>query len=790
MALKDFDFKGFLLARGERVGLYTAGGIGLLIVLLSLFWPGKGLFSASPKGTADKIQEGAKTGMTRLATAAPSESEIKELVTVPDELKKQSSLVPLDPDEYRLSGEIFAARDVKSNKRRNPSVLVPDEFLAQVVPAQISSFMTNVEGDTVRYGILTGKGGKPGGPGGFDPFKIADNMYGPGRGSGGPGGPGGPGGRGMGPGGYGMGAPPGYQRGTGNMFGSGGEKPGTGPFGSGGDEKREIKYETKENLASVPKENYARDLTPRQIAIVAGSFPYRAQVEEFKKALRLADAAAVLNEVVAEKDADGNPQQKQAFRFMGFDVQRKAYGRDGKPIGDWADLDLGPKSDYAGLVLAVLKEFAPEDQRIRALLVRNLYLPKPVQVPDKEHPATSGGKPYPNVAGQLPKIQATLKELEEKAATAVAQQTPAKADEGFNPFGDENPTAGAGTGYQMAPQFDPRKVKEGTKAQEAWKPPEYSVFRFLDVTVQPGQTYEYRVRLRMANPNYDKPENVADVNLTKEKELTSVWQDVKGPDGHMLRVTVPSDLLFYAVDEKLEHGKDYKGLNPDARPGADQAVVQAHRWVDNYYLGAGRGKAHFPVGDWVIGERLFAYRGEYAGQDASAHLPIWEATQSKFVLAGRPPARGKDQRPTVPVSFGAHADGNKPERSPLLVDFEGGRLVTYHRPGSTAPKKEETTPPDGAAPPDEPPPDDPDKPAKSGGKAVAGADIKEVARAELLFLTRDGKLLAHDSATDAVDEERVAREEDYTKRVEEASGETRPDAGGKPGGPGKPGGKP
>ena len=34
--------------------------------------------------------------------------------------------------------------------------------------------------------------------------------------------------------------------------------------------------------------------------------------------------------------------------------------------------------------------------------------------------------------------------------------------------------------------------------------PDYCLLRFPDFTVAPGQTYEYRVRVRMANPNYGK----------------------------------------------------------------------------------------------------------------------------------------------------------------------------------------------------------------------------------------------------------------------------------------------
>ena len=37
LKIKEFDFKQFLLQKGERVGLYAAGGLAFLMIVLSLF---------------------------------------------------------------------------------------------------------------------------------------------------------------------------------------------------------------------------------------------------------------------------------------------------------------------------------------------------------------------------------------------------------------------------------------------------------------------------------------------------------------------------------------------------------------------------------------------------------------------------------------------------------------------------------------------------------------------------------------------------------------------------------
>ena len=80
--------------------------------------------------------------------------------------------------------------------------------------------------------------------------------------------------------------------------------------------------------------------------------------------------------------------------------------------------------------------------------------------------------------------------------------------------------------------------------------------RFLDVTVQPGKTYEYRVKIKIANPTYGKD----DLSVSKEAasepvlvapESKEVTQRV-GEEEVPLRVTVADELMYYAVDEKLD----------------------------------------------------------------------------------------------------------------------------------------------------------------------------------------------------------------------------------------------
>jgi hypothetical protein len=761
LKLKEFDFKGFLLERGERVGLYAAGGLALLIVVLSLFLPGKGVWSPSPRKGAKDMDDLAASKKSAVINSKPTDTEVVELSKVPTELQKQASSVAEDAGEFRFAGELFAPREIPSNKRQNPNVFAPEEFLAAVVDAQVSNYMILNERDGVRLGVIEGTTRDTKGKSPFDRMK---DMFGGGRGGPGkPGGPGmgGPSGPGM-PGGLGG---SGDSRNRGNMGGFGPGMPGPpgggGPAGGApfGDDKKnvQITYLRKDELASKPNAVFARDLLPVPMAVIVGSFPLKAQIDEFKNALR-ADSAynVVFQETVGEKD-----KPRRAFEFLGFQVERKTYGPDGKVVkglndNEWQELDVtGPNSAYIATVAQVLQEFAPEDPKVAPLMVRGLYLPRPVQIPVKQGQGTVA-KEYPKIEEELPKIKDTLEKIKDKEPKPIVP--PSKFDDasGFNPFADPD-----------AEKAGPNDGKNMPTASE-WSPPEYCVMRFLDLTIQPGQTYEYRVKIRMRNPNWNKPESeVANKQLTVPPELTSEWKPITRPGGtEMLHISVPTDLHLYAVDEQqaeVEEGKakkDYKGMHANATYDASKQVpVQIHKWMGMYELRR-KPTAFFPVGDWVVGERIFATRGELVGvKEVATHVPVWSPEQSQFTLAGRPPprARGADTRPTADVGF------LEARRAPLLVDFDGGN-VTY-RHAAPPPKNEDGSPAEGV-------------------KAPPPTEVKGVAGEEILLLMPDGKLLGRAAARDQYDEARRNREKEYTDRVDNAEIKDTPaTTGGKPGDP-------
>jgi hypothetical protein len=723
LKLKEFDFKQFLLEKGERVGLYVAGGLALLMIVLSLFLPGRGVFTLGRAGkTADDLNKTAKEKRNAVASAAPGAQEAKDLRYIDPQLQKQASNVAQDPAAHRLFAEMFAPREIPSNKRQNPTILAPDEYLVKFVPGQIYEYMMLEQNGELRVGVLTGTT-RPTRQ--KDPFKMRQ-QFGGGGGSAG-----------------GGGAPPGFDpsknRGSGAFGGppgGGGDKPGA--FGADDKKNLEVKYVRKDEAANM---TYARDLLPLPMAVVVGSFPLKAQIEQFQKALRVESAhSVVFNETVMDKNVS-----RPGFGFRGVEVRRKTYGPDGKVIKDtkgdeWQPLDLESDSSlYVLTVKHVLMEFADEDPKLKPLLITGLYLPRPVQVP------TRGGtpKPYPDVEMELSKIKDTVAALTPKQSQAVPKTK--FDDTKFNPF--RTPDAEADAGASKAPP------------PQEWAPPEYCVMRFLDVTLQPGMSYEYEVRILMQNPNYGKPDTeVANKQLATPKELASEWTPVKGSDGKMLRVSVPNDMYLYAVDELALRQKEYKGMAATERADPSrQTVLQVHRWMNQFEFTPPKGKPEFyPVGDWVVGERLIVNRGEYVGQkEVPAHVPVWAPEQNGFILAGKVPTRGQDKRPTEKMAF------LEAKRAPLLVDFEGGTAI--HRRGPAPVLDADGMPVDGS-------------------KTTPGTEVRELASTEVLLLTPDGRLLGHDSAADEKDEPRKEREEKYTRRVDEAAGTAKPEpaGGGKP----------
>jgi hypothetical protein len=362
--------------------------------------------------------------------------------------------------------------------------------------------------------------------------------------------------------------------------------------------------------------------------------------------------------------------------------------------------------------------------------------PKP---PDKK---AKSRDQYPKVEERLELLKSTLKALEGKKPNEVV--TPPdnfKKDNELNPFapaglgedprtkgpgGPGGPRIGAGDGGDgNEDKPDPEKTKE-------LEVPEYCLVRVLDVTVKPGKTYEYRMRVRMANPNYQH-KNVANPDYAAEDELgNGEWSKMP------IRVYIEPELNYYAVDESEVHSakskKPYRGPYWNAFVNKDRQVfLQAHKWLEAVSSGD---KNNLPllIGDWAVAERFPVYRGEYAGRSERVELPYWRTNAIQFVIASD--ATTKRRTPGIRVPFGYNESEGAPNGpEAVVVDFEP---TNYQY----------------------------DRVVQQGGAAKT-IKVTDKAGTEVVLFTPDGKLLSLEAARDVTDATRTSRLQDFRDRVKE-----------------------
>jgi hypothetical protein len=739
LKMKNVDWKKLMLEKGERIALYACLGImGLMLV-----FSGKGLFfSGSATENAKKLEEQNNDARRKIAESKPTDAQLKEYTTIPDDLKKSAVLTLLDPDPFRDRAVLFLGERTEDTKRRAPKLLGPVEYAAAFTEVQVPVYIFDKEKQRVmvlrnvrsiaggqqaagddarkagkRLGELKNKGFTTGPPG-RPPF-VPPRSEGPGQ-------------------------PP--------------RPEDTNPLSA----KQETKTEFitfKELETKVGQDaRLAEDILPLRMVIVAGSFPLRKQVEKFKDALRLQYADQVF-----ALGTDGKPQ----FRFTGLNIERRMVDADGKPLspdgrpagpdGGWMPLNVDEL--YRPLVVETGWRFADEKPDLSQLAYPGLVMARPPYVgqtaiarvgggmgsgfntggfreglrgdaapapgpapargerdlpgqPGREGGPEAKEDPYPQVERQLQTLQSTLAELAKQAEGQPTQsrlQSRFRADDfsAFNPFAPREEE-----------EKSDSKQSEKPREQSDWQPPEYCLIRFLDVDLTPGATYEYRLQVRMANPNYKNP-NVAWPALANDKELISDWFEVretdggKIPDGPMLRVAVPPDSYFYVLDR--------------ADAGKNQALVQYHRWVD--YIKPPGSPTPYSVADWIVADKVPVYRGEYMRRlddkvAPKVDVPIWLYTQYDFVLATNSAAPRYEDQHKVPLEF-RPGTGDY-----LLVDFQGGKDLRH-----TKTVGEKTT------------------------------TVSDRAPTELIYLSPDGKLLVKDSETDRQDPKREQRVRAYEQRI-------------------------
>jgi hypothetical protein len=749
MALKDFDWKQFFIEKGERVGLGVTGTLMVVITIVSLFLPEHGFLVPTPLANAKELSDSADRVSSKQSSARPTDADKPPAVgAVP--VSFDSEKID-DASAYQFT-KLFLAPPAGSTRRRMPELFQPDEATATVALSQIRSFVFNRNGDD-EYGYIatleaSGNGatqlgsGQPGGAG-APPPGFTQNLAGGGGGMS----------RGIGGGGVAVAqnSGPGGRSGAPNLL-----RPGQSANPTKSATNVRFVEVSKLSEGSLPR--FEEQALPLRQAIICASFPYRKQVEEFQRKLHLPSLGAVLGEASEEQDGGG---LLPAFRFLGVDVERREISLEGKPIDNkWKKLDL--TAELKPYIIANGTRFEDDPQtppELASLIIDGLWMPLLKQFDENK------SNKYPRVEMELKNIQKTLADLKGKPADTITVGTNPITSRGdsFDPFATRQkrvaqavvnrPSAGGpaamtpqpggrpgggmsrglggrGTDGRLAPRMGPgggqaAYAPGGNLPELEGVVPEYALVRVVDVTIEPGKIYEYRLHVRMANPNYKRNAEVLSPSYAVEKELNTE-KDRTDSDWFVVpkKVKVPPEFYYYAVDMKELEGRSYNGIHGRETPARDQQTAfQIQRWLVN----ASTNDNPEWVGEWAVAERVLVYRGEYIGRTERVNVPYWHGPSEKFILLQPQQEATRQKVPGVPVDF------SLPDDDAILVDFDGG-LQHYERKARREDK----------------------------GETVKTDDRIST---ETLIVASDGHLTARDSTLDALNKLRNERLSIWRNRI-------------------------
>jgi hypothetical protein len=212
-----------------------------------------------------------------------------------------------------------------------------------------------------------------------------------------------------------------------------------------------------------------------------------------------------------------------------------------------------------------------------------------------------------------------------------------------------------------------------------------ALVRFVDVDMEPGATFQYRIQVRLANPNLDEPVNIlAYSKLAEIKQLASDW--VETP-----QISIPADdVQFYITNQERGfvtrvNGKDALPIDTQTNPAAiagKMVPFQIHRFLDS--VAPPRAKdgttQTYYVADWAIAERLLVGRGEPVGRKCQVEVVVWNHWRARWEIPGIPSQRDTklpfpQQAQGLPVDF-------RLDPPVFLLDFVGGKQV-YKNPSPT-----------------------------------------------------------------------------------------------------------
>lgn len=455
--------------------------------------------------------------------------------------------------------------------------------------------------------------------------------------------------------------------------------------------------------------------------------------------------------------------------FAGFVVQRRLILPDG--MGEWQDFDHADRyyNDFTLYDAPVKPDTGYLPYFLR--LDQGMAAPMPVIAPGYTSVAmladgeakprlNKEGKPFypeevrmPSIAADYEALQKVLSPVKKKDALNQYRKNPnnpysaggSRTSGGIGggipgvPGGEDD--TGSSTGVLgsfggTGPANPPQGGTEFGKSPLAVK---HMLIRFIDTDLVPGVSYQYRVAVKVRNPNFNKPKEVGDEAQAKVEFVQSQYFQCRQT------LKVPAEFHLYAGSIK-EYEKKVADLQDDVKrrnndrvgmiapdrlnklfemrevKAGDRVIVQMQRWLQSVTFSGEEER----IGAWVQAD-VPVGRGEFIGRRTLVELPLWKAAQGKYLLTPTTKTLVKDWPKDV---------ANQPVGRPvdfrtrhMLMDFEGGRVQA----------KVETT----------------------NGLTT----VNDEAAAELLILRDDGKLEVRKEAADTTSQERVARDKTWTEWI-------------------------
>ncbi|HMO35163.1 MAG TPA: hypothetical protein PKA06_03895, partial [Gemmatales bacterium] len=585
-------------------------------------------------------------------------------------------------------------------------------------------------------------------------------------GLGGPGGPGGLGGLG------GFGGPGGGEGGSGGLPGAGGGRGGAGAGGGGrssppppakpagnpgGDESIYI-FDWRSN--SNPNDTLGITIRPLRVAYIAATYPHGQQTEEIAKKLQIEkyEVERLYRKIEVQRrrifpkgsllptgqyaDKDyvqlENPRDRTKLEYKTpeeadqqmANADETMNPRDRYALGGWYDVNMDNVANvmraaynvatYNNEGWHVEKENIIEDLVNYAGPRIAMRLPRLVRTE------------YPDIMSKLPTLMGAVKKIKEDEKAKIPP-----------PPKDGRLGSGAGDEFDDGKETpDTGNTNRSSDTPDLSGPiPEYVPIRFLDVDLNSdlmgGATLEYRMRMVLHNPNYQRELEVAAPEFAKERFLYGNWSTTQ-------RVTFEPDQMLYASERERP-----KNATDDGKD-RDKVTIQLHKWLGKVEVLNGPDRYSAVVGDWWV-EKLLIGRGQYIGRSPDLPGPAGETNLVQWVSYALD---------TVLNRIGA--DVQKKTRTTdlytesILVDFQGGYYQTFRSEFIRSNKKEDVP-------------------------------------AEVLILEPDGRVIARHMSEDRELSERSKRYDQWKKWIDSLAKPTdrkvAAPSGGPPGGPAPGGGR-